>query len=227
MDITLNKFDIEKTVIDYDKINSLYDFYLIENEGKSFKPDSNILFESSINKSILAIQYTVGSSFLIMLKKNNLSKSVINELLDKYNSENDNGLSQKKLNAPFEKFPHSLLQLFFNALAKSSSNENCSNIGGKLYNFSETRSKQVYCVQFQINSDYTFELKSKTFTEALENSKQRRFILQSNNTLILADKNSKQKQYVDFQYKNTKHAVTFLETKSLQAFAKFVSSSVP
>lgn len=218
MDITLNQFDIEKTVIDYDKINSLYDFYLIENEGKSFKPDSNILFESSINKSILAIQYTVSSSFLIMLKKNNLNKSVINELLDKYNSENDNGLSQKKLNAPFEKFPHSLLQLFLNALAKSSSNENCSNIGGKLYYFSETRSKQVYCVQFKINSDYTFELKSKTFTEALENSKQRCFILQTNNTLILADKNSKQKQYVDFQYKNTKHAVTFLESKSLQAF---------
>lgn len=218
MDITLNQFDIEKLVIDYDKINSLYDFYLIENESKSFKPDSNILFESSINKSILAIQYTVGSSFLIMLKKNNLNKSIINELLDKYNSENDNGLSQKKLNAPFEKFSHSLLQLFFNALAKSSSNENCSNIGGKLYYFSETRSKQVYCVQFKINSDYTFELKSKTFTEALENSKQRRFILQTNNTLIPADKNSKQKQYVDFQYKNTKHAVTFLESKSLQAF---------
>lgn len=218
MDITLNQFDIEKTIIDYDKINSLYDFYLIENEGKSFKPDSNILFESSINKSILAIQYTVGSSFLIMLKKNNLNKSVINALLDKYNSENDNGLSQKKLNAPFEKFPHSLLQLFFNALAKSSSNENCSNIGGKLYYFSETRLKQVYCVQFKINSDYTFELKSKTFTEALEKSKQRRYILQTNNTLIPADKNSKQKLYVDFQYKNTKHAVTFLESKSLQAF---------
>jgi len=218
MDITLNQFDIEKTIIDYDKINSLYDFYLIENEGKSFKPDSNILFESSINKSILAIQYTVGSSFLIMLKKSILNKSVINALLDKYNSENDNGLSQKKLNAPFEKFPHSLLQLFFNALAKSSSNENCSNIGGKLYYFSETRSKQIDCVQFKINSDYTFELKSKTFTEALEKSKQRRFILQTNNTLIPADKNSKQKQYVDFQYKNTKHAVTFLESKSLQAF---------
>lgn len=218
MDILLNQFDIEKTIFDYDKINSLYDFYLIENEGKTFKPDSNILYESSINKDILAIQYTVGSSFLIMLKKNNLNKSIINELIDKYNSENDNNLTQKKLNAPFDKFQHSLLQLFFNALAKSSSNENCSNIGGKLYYFSEICSKQIYCVQFKINSDYTFELKSKTFTEALENSKQRRFILQTNNTLIPVDKNLKQKQYVDFQYKNTKHAVTFLESKSIQAF---------
>lgn len=218
MDIMFNQFDIKKTVFDYNKINSLYDFYLIENEGKAFKPDSNILFESSLNKDILSIQYTVGSSFLIMLKKSNLNKNVINQLIEKYNSENDNNLKQKKLIAPFEKFPHSLLQLFFNALAKSSSNENCSNIGGKLYYFSETRSKQVYCVQFKINSDYTFELKSKTFTEALENSKQRRFILQTNNTLIPADKNNKQKQYVDFQYKNTKHAVTFLESKFLQAF---------
>ena len=118
MNITLNQFDIEKSVFDYDKINSLYDFYLIENVGKSFKPDSNILFESSINKSILAIQYTVGSSFLIMLQKNNLNKSVINQLIEKYNFENDNNLSQKKLTAPFDKFPHSLLQLFFNSLAK-------------------------------------------------------------------------------------------------------------
>lgn len=218
MDIILNQFNLEKTVFDYYKINSLYDFYLIENEGKPFKPDSNILFESSINKSILAIQYTVGSNFLIMLKKSNLNKSVINQLIAKYNSENDNNLKQKKLTAPFEKFPHSLLQLFFNALAKSTSNENCSNIGGKLYYFSEIRSKQVYCVQLKINSDYTFELKSKTFTEALENSKQRRFILQTNNTLIPVKKNSKQKQYVDFQYKNTKHAITFLESKSLQTF---------
>lgn len=218
MDITLNQFDIEKTVFDYNKINSLYDFYLIENEEKAFKPDSNILFEASLNKDILSIQYTVGSSFLIMLKKSNLNKNVINQLIEKYNYENENNLKQKKLTAPFEKFPHSLLQLFFNALAKSSSNESCSNIGGKLYYFSETRSKQVYCVQFKINSDYTFELKSKTFTEALENSKQRRFILQTNNTLSPADKNNKQKQYVDFQYKNTKHAVTFLESKSLQAF---------
>ena len=218
MNITLNQLDIEKSVFDYDKINSLYDFYLIENVGKSFKPDSNILYESSINKSILAIQYTVGSSFLIMLKKNNLNKSVINELIEKYNSENDNNLSQKKLSAPFDEFPHSLLQLFFNSLAKTSTNENCSNIGGKLFYFSEIRSKQVYCVQFKINSDYTFELKSKTFTEALENSKQRRFILQTNNTLIPADKKSNQKQYVDSQYKNTKHTVAFLESKSLQAF---------
>ena len=218
MDITLNQFDIEKTIFDYNIINSLYDFYLIENEGKTFKPDSNILFEASLNKDILSIQYTVGSSFLIMLKKSNLNKNVINQLIEKYNSENENNLKQKQLTAPFEKFPHSLLQLFFNALAKSSSNESCSNIGGKLYYFSETRSKQVYCVQLKINSDYTFELKSKTFTEALENNKQRRFILQTNNTLIPADKNNKQKQYVDFQYKNKKHVVTFLETKSLQEF---------
>ena len=218
MDIILNQFDLEKTVFDYNKINALYDFYLIENEGKTFKPDSNILYESSKNKDILSIQYTVGSSFLIMLKKSNLNKNVINQIIEKYNSENDNNLKQKKLTAPFEKFTHSLLQLFFNTLAKSSSNENCSNIGGKLFFFSEMRSKQVYCVQFKINSDYTFELKSMTFTEALENSKQRRFILQTNNTLIPADKNIKQKQYVDFQYINTKHAVTFLESKSLQAF---------
>ena len=32
MDITLNQFDIDKTVFDYDRINSLYDFYLIDED---------------------------------------------------------------------------------------------------------------------------------------------------------------------------------------------------
>lgn len=218
MKINLNKFDLEKTRFDYDKINSLYDFFLIENNGNSFKPDSEILYEPLIKKNVLAIQYTKGSSFILLLKKSNLNKSLINELLENYNLENDNNLSQKQLYAPFDKYPHSMLQLFFNALAKSLTNDNCSNIGGKLYYFSETKGKQIYCVELKINSDYSFDLKSKTFTEALENSKQKKFILQGNNTLIPANKNCNTKSYVEFQYKNTKHSIPFIETRSLQAF---------
>lgn len=218
MDIRINQFDIEKTKFDYDRINSLFDFFLIENKGSTFKPDSNILYEPLIIKNVLSIQYTTGSSFIILLKKNNMNKSIIMELINKYNQENDNNLSQKQLYAPFEKYQHSMLQLFFNSLAKSTSNENCSNIGGKLYYFSETKGKQIYCVELKISSDYTFELKSKTFTEALENSNQRRFLLQANNTLIPTEKTNKQKQYVEFQYKNTKHSVTFTETRNIQSF---------
>lgn len=218
MEIKLNQFDIDSSFFDYDKINSLYDFFLIENKGGSFKPDSNILYGPLINKNVLAIQYTAGASFMVLLKKDRLNKSIILEILDKFNKENDNNLSQKQLYAPFEKYPHSMLQLFFNSLAKSSSNENCSNIAGKLYYFSEMRSKQIYCVELKINADYSFDLKSKTFTEALEKNKQKKFVLQANNILLPSAENTKQKTYVEFQYKNTKHSVTFTETRTLQAF---------
>ena len=218
MEIKLNQFDIASSFFDYDKINSLYDFFLIENKGNSFKPDSDILYEPLIKKNVLAIQYTAGSSFIVLLKKDRINKSIILELIEKFNKENDNNLSQRQLFAPFEKYPHSMIQLFFNSMTKSSSNENCSNIAGKLYYFSEMRSKQIYCIEFKINSDYSLELKSKTFTEALERSKQKRFILQANNILSPAEKNTKQKSYVEFQYKNTKHSVTFIETRTLQAF---------
>ncbi len=218
MDIFINQFDIEKSKFDYDKINSRYDFFLIENKGSSFKSDSNILYEPLINKNVLSIQYTAGSSFVIMLKKNNLNKSLILELLNKYNQENNNNLSQKQLYVPFEKYPHSMLQLFFNSLAKSTTSDNCSNIGGKLYYFSGSKGKQIYCIELKINSEYSFELKSKTFTEALKNSKQKQFLLQGNNTLIPAEKNCKTKSYVEFQYKNTKHSVSFTETRTLNAF---------
>ena len=218
MDVFLNRIDIDNSFFDYEKINTLYDFFLIENKGNSFKPDSDILYEPLIKKNVLAIQYTAGSSFIMLLKKDRLNKSIILEVIEKFNKDNDNNLSQRQLFAPFEKFPHSMIQLFFNSLAKSSSNNNCSNIAGKLYYFSEMRSKQIYCVELKINSDYSYELKSKTFTEALEKSKQKRYILQANNTLSPAAENEKQKTYVEFQYKNTKHSVTFLETRTLQAF---------
>ena len=218
MEIKLNQFDIDSSFFDYDKINSLYDFFLIENKGNSFKPDSDILYEPLIKKNVLAIQYTAGSSFIVLLKKDKINKSVILGFIEKFNKENDNNLSQRQLFVPFEKYPHSMIQLFFNSLAKSSSNENCSNIAGKLYYFSEMRSKQIYCIELKINSDYSFELKSKTYTEALQRSKQKRFILQANNILTPAEENTKQKTYVEFQYKNTKHSVTFIETRTLQAY---------
>lgn len=218
MDVFLNKIDIENSFFDYEKINNLYDFFLIENTGNSFKPDSDILYEPLIKKNILAIQYTAGSSFIVLLKKDRLNKSIILEFMDKFNKENKNNLSQRQLIAPFEKYPHSMIQLFFNSIAKSNSNENCSNIGGRLYYFSESRLKQIYCAEFRINSDYSFELKSKTFTEALDKSKQKRFILQANNTLSPADNNTKQMTYVEFQYKNTKHSIPFVDTRTIQSF---------
>lgn len=219
MDIAFNQFDINKSKFDYEKINSLYDFYLIENKGSSFKKDSKILYEPLLNKKVLAIQYTSGASFIIMLKKDRLNKKLILDLIDKHNQEHNNNLSQKQIFAPFEKFQHSLLQLFFNSLAKSKYGDNCSNISGKLYYFSEIKSKQIYCVDFKINSDYSFSLKSKTFTEALKDSNQKSFVLQANNTLKVYDSSDKGlKQYVEYQYKNTKHAVTFANTSNLQTF---------
>ena len=198
MEINLNQFDITKSKFDYEKINSLFDFYLIENKGSSFKKDSRILYEPLLNKKVIAIQYTSGASFIIMLEKDRLNRKLILELIDKHNQEFNNNLSQKQIFAPFDKYQHSLLQLFFNSLAKSKYSDNCSNIAGKLYYFSEIKRKQLYCIDFKINSDYSFSLKSKTFTEALKDSKQKKYVLQANNTLKVYDSNDKDlKQYVE------------------------------
>lgn len=219
MDITLNQFDIKKSKIDYEKINSLFDFFLVENKGSSFKKDSMILHTPLLNKKVLSIQYTSGSSFIIMMEKDRLNKKFILDIIDEHNQEYSNNLSQKQIFAPFEKFQHSLLQLFFNSLAKSKYSENCSNIAGKLYYFSEIKRKQLYCVDFKIHSDYSFSLKSKTFTETIKDTKQKTFVLQANNTLKLYDSNDKGlKQYEEFQYKNTKHSVTYVNTSNLQSF---------
>ncbi len=69
MEIKLNQFDIDSSFFDYDKINSLYDFFLIENKGNSFKPDSDILYEPLIKKMFLPFNTQQGQVLLSFSKK--------------------------------------------------------------------------------------------------------------------------------------------------------------
>ena len=72
--VFINKIDLTKSKIDYDKINSIYDFYLIENKRRNFKTSAKILDGPTLTPDVLAIQFTSGNSFIVMLKKNILMK---------------------------------------------------------------------------------------------------------------------------------------------------------
>ena len=67
--IFVNKIDIDASNIDYASIDRQYDFYLIENHGEKFKPNARIFDESLVSKNVVAVQYTFGPSFILMLKK--------------------------------------------------------------------------------------------------------------------------------------------------------------
>lgn len=218
--VALNKIDMEASHIDYEKINELYDFYLIENENKRerFKPNARFFDDSLLNDNVLAVQYTRGPSFIVMLKKDRMNESVISQIIENARGEKYD-LVKKKLSVPFEKYGHSLIQILFNALAKSSKS-GVSNLSGKLYYFSSIpkSKKQIYCVELQFSNGYVINLNGKTFTKTTLHNGNAEYILQSNNTLKLRSKNDSGDFYTLHQYNGTHHPITFIDFTNQQTF---------
>ncbi len=219
--VFLNKIDVSS--IDYTEIDKRYDFYLIENQGEGFKPNARIFDDSLAIENVLAIQYTRGKSFILMMKKDQLNDSVIAEIIKNARNEKYD-LTKKKLSVPFEKFQHSLIQVLFNALAKSSSSKDVSNLGGKLYYFSEKSKKQIFCVEVRLSDGFVLHLDGKTFTQSTKSNGEKEFVLQLNNTLRLRSKTDAGKIfYTMFQYKDTRHQIPFMDASSI---SKFESSKI-
>lgn len=209
--VFLNKIDIEASSIDYAEIDKRYDFYLIENCGEKYKPNARIFDDVLIAENVLAVQYTYGPSFILMLKKDRMNDATIAQIIKNAQGEKYD-LKKKKLSVPFEKYQHSLIQIMFNALAKSSNKESVSNLGGKLYYFSSKGKKQVYCVEIKLSTGFVLKLDGKTFTKTDKSYGKPEYVLQLNNTLRLRSKaDSGNTFYIQSQYKDTRHQTTFLD----------------
>lgn len=214
--------NIITTIYNYQEIDKSFDFFLIKKGTMLKKPSARILDGPVLDGKVLAIQYTSGNSFIVMLKKNSNNKIVIKEIVTKYNAENDNDLSFEQLHIPFEKrYEHSLLQILFNSLASLPPNDGASNIGGKLYYFCKKTNSQIVCIEFQIKKNYIFSLNVKTLTKQDNKSDSKSYVLQSNNTLRLKTEKDKDKiGYSISQYKGEKNEIKFLDTADFEHFNK-------
>lgn len=204
------------------EIDKRYDFFLIKKDFSKKKPSARLLDEPVLEGKVLAVQYTSGNSFIVMLNKSKDNKAVIKGIISKYNAENDNDLSFEPISFPFDKqYEHSLLQLLFNSLASLPPNDGASNIGGKLLYFCRKSKKQIVCIELHISKNYVLSLNVKTFTmhTGIDNAKC--YILQSNNTLRLKTDNEKDKNcYIKSEFKGTKNVVPFVETSDSEHFNK-------
>ena len=210
--------NIIATRYNYLEIDKSFDFFLIKKGTMLKKPSARILDEPVLDGKVLAIQYTSGNSFIVMLKKSSNNKTIIKEIVTKYNAENDNDLSFEQLHIPFEKrYEHSLLQILFNSLASLPPNDEVSNVGGKLYYFCKKAGSQIICIELQIKKNYIFSLNVKTLTKQDNRSISKSYVLQKNNTLRL--KTDKDKiGYSISQYKGEKNEIKFLDTTDLDHF---------
>ena len=155
--------EIQKNIIivnyNQKEIDNRYDFFLIKKEFSKKKPSARLLDEPVLEGKVLAVQYTSGNSFIVMLNKSKDNKAVIKGIISKYNVENDNDLSFEPLSFPFAKqYEHSLLQLLFNSLASLPPNDGASNIGGKLLYFCRKSKKQIVCIELHISKNYVFTI---------------------------------------------------------------------
>ncbi len=215
-EVILNKIDMDHSEFDYDKIREKFEFYLIKNENvkNRFKPESRIFDDALINKNVLAVQYTGGPSFILMMKKDNKNESDLMSLIKKYNEEYEGCLSKEILEVPFKKYPHSMILIMFNALAKSKNHDEISNLGGRLYYFVKKTKRQVFCIELHIDGDYIIKLSHVTFTSIKDDKSygKTQYVLQPNNTMRKCSKNEKNDScYTISQFKGTKKETPFLE----------------
>ena len=211
--VMFNQIDIEKSITKegYEKINKAFDFYLVTND-KPLNVDRKVLDSVDFNKNILGVQYTGGNSFILMLKKDDDNESLLKDFRDEYNEENDDGLKFSKLTVPFDKYPHSLLQVMINALAKDDSEDNMSNVTGKLLYFSSRTKSQLFTVEVHLTNDFIVELKGKTFTQT-DKPTGKYFTLSNNNILKLgSEKDTKGPFYDEYQFEGQKHLTKFVST---------------
>lgn len=221
----LNVIDVQHCMFNYDKIREKYEFYLIKNENpkNQFKPESKIFDDALITKNVLAIQYTGGSAFILMMKNDNRNEENLMSLIHKFNDEYDGYLSKELLSIPFKSYPHSMILTMFNALAKSKKHEEISNLGGKLYYFTKKTKRQVFCIELKIDGDYIIKLNSVTFTSTEDDNSygKTQYVLQPNNTMRKRTQNDKSGPFYTIgQFKGTKHETPFLdvyEPKFLQS----------
>lgn len=216
-EVILNIVDYQNCQFNFDKIRETYEFYLIKNEDpqkKDFKPESNLLDDALVTKNVLAIQYTGGPAFILMMKADNRNEEHLMTLIHKYNEEYDGYLSKERLSIPFSSYPHSMILTMFNALAKSKKHEDISNLGGKLYYFTKKTKSQVFCIELKIDSDYVIKTNHVTFTLVKKDNSygKTQYVLQSNNTMRKRTKDDKVGPFYTLgQYKGTKKETPFLD----------------
>lgn len=223
MDAMLNIIDMGKTEIDYDKIREKYDFFLIKNESKGgYKPNSRIFDDALIKKNVLAIQYTGGPAFIVMMKHDKQNENNIISIIKDYNEECNGGLTKEELSVPFEKAPHAMILVMFNALAKSAKHADVLNLGGKLYYFTNKAKSQVYCIELKIDKDYIITLSSRTFTIDKKPLGKPEYVLQKNNTMRRRNRDDKEGPfYTISQFSGKKHETPFLDVSG-----KFESTKI-
>ena len=212
----LNVIDVQNCQFNYDKIREKFEFYLIKNDDQKnkFRPESRILDDALITKNVLAIQYTGGPAFILMMKSDKRNEENLMSLIHKFNDEYDGNLSKEKLSIPFKSYSHSMILAMFNALAKSKKHEEISNLAGKLYYFTKKTKQQVFCIELKIDGDYVIKLNSVTFTKS-EGDKsygKTQYVLQPNNTMRKRTENDKTGLFYTIgQFKGTKHETPFLD----------------
>lgn len=220
-EVILNIIDYQNSQFNFDKIRETYEFYLIKNEDpkkKDFKPESNLFDDALVNKNVLAIQYTGGPAFILMMKADKRNEEYLMSLIRRYNEEYEGYLSKERLSIPFSSYPHSMILTMFNALGKSKKHEEISNLGGKLYYFTKKTKRQIFCIELKIDKDYVIKLNHVTFTSIEKDNSygKTQYVLQTNNTMRKRTKDDKIGPfYTMSQFKDTKEETKFLDVNPM------------
>lgn len=233
--IKINKL---KYSVDFEKINSIYDFWVIETSDKFFKYGAYTIDAPFLENAVKSVLFEGGKKFYVLMKTNSTNKSILKQVLSE--TEDANKISLSRVNC--KEIPeHYFLQLLLNSIAtKDNFMLRFNNLTGHLYCFHpewikrDTKTNtiwQIPCLEIKIMAECKIDLSVHTFSSELLRKKitfhKRKFedypkyTLSVKNTLRRKLKTDNDNPaYIMRQIDGRKNEISFLNIKDIGEFEK-------
>ncbi len=219
------------------KVDSNYEFFVIETSEKYIKGGALILDAPSVNRDIKSIIFESGRKALVMMQRKDGNRNILkNHILSIEGGEKLSLLTMRVDSIP----DYQLLQLLLNALSSYDSNIlKFNNLTGHLYCFHPEWAKRgkektediiwkIPCLEFVITKDYYMAMSVRTFTsERLKKkitfTKKKfedypKYVLSKDNTMRRRLPAEAMQGYILRQIDGTKSEISFLDFQNEKKF---------
>lgn len=235
------KINQVKFLFESDKFQSTYEIFKVETDRKHFELGALILDSTLINKNIKSISFEKGSSFYVLMEKNDENKQI---LLKVCRSSKDGEYIHVNLVDIESVDKNIVLQLLLNALyTPELSFLRYNNLTGHLYYLhpkwivhdSKGIVKQIKTLEIKVDKQLFLKVNVRTFTNVkykkhinftIKKFEQYpQFVLTTNNTICRKelDSDNNEQFFIMRQFSNQKNNIIFLDFSS---FEKFMASKM-
>jgi len=218
-------------------ISNDYDVFCIKTTEKYFKSGAYIIDAPLLEKNVCSIVFEKGNRFHVMLKKNDMNKSLLKQTLIEAEGSENISLHHEISDEISDRL---LLQLLLNSLSSYSSELlRCNNLTGHFYCFHPNwlvhkkkngvdEIMQVPCMELKITNDFYLDLSIVTFTNIKHKNmivfdkkpfkEYPQYVFSARNTLRRKLGSDQEPSFIKRQLKGQKSTASFLKLANIESF---------